>query len=241
MIDLHAHVLPGLDDGARDLEESLDMLRLAAADGTRVLCATPHVHGPTYDVGRDAALAAWGALAAAAREAGIAVDLRLAAEVWFRVDLPRLAREGRLPTYATGGRRFALVEFPPTHVPPEAADTLFRLRLEGVTPVVAHPERNPSFWAHPQAAVRLREQGALLQVTAGSLTGLFRRESRDCAHALARLGAVDLIASDAHRRDRRPPGLAEAERILGRWMGRERAERATQGVPAALLAGGEPP
>jgi len=237
VIDLHAHVLPGVDDGARDLEEALAMLRLAQEDGTTVLCATPHAHGPTYAVDRAVAVAAHERLATAARAAGLTIELRLAGETWFRPDLARLAREGLLPTFAAGGHRYALVEFPPTHVPPEAAEVLFELRLEGVTPVIAHPERNPSFWARPADAVALRAQGALLQVTAGSLTGLFRRESRDCAKALARAGAVDVLASDCHRSDRRPPGLSEAIAVLTKWIGRRATERATTDVPEALLAG----
>src|SRR5438132_8631390 len=125
MIDLHAHVLPGVDDGARDIAESLDMLRLAAADGTRVLCATPHALGPSHDVPRADAEAAFAALSDAARAAGIAIELRLAAESWYRPDLPALAREGRLATFSAGGKRYALIEFPPTHVPPEALETCF--------------------------------------------------------------------------------------------------------------------
>jgi protein-tyrosine phosphatase len=237
MIDLHAHVLPGVDDGARDLAEALDMLRLAAADGTRVVCATPHAHGPSLDVPRATALAAHAALVEAAAEAGIAVEVRLAAETWYRPDLADLARAGRLETFCAGGVRYALVEFPPTHVPPEAEEALFRLRLEGVTPVIAHPERNPSFWAAPERATRLREQGALLQVTASALTGVFRREALATARWLARHEAVDLLASDAHRRDRRPPGLSAAAKVLAKWGGKAAAERAVEGVPAALLAG----
>jgi protein-tyrosine phosphatase len=241
MIDLHAHVLPGVDDGARDLDESLEMLRLAAADGTRVICATPHAHGPDYDVLRDVAVAAHARLVEAATAAGIPVEVRLAAETWYREDLGLLAREGRLATFSAGGVRCALVEFPPTHVPAEAEDVLFDLRLEGVTPVIAHPERNPSFWSRPERAVRMRAQGALLQVTASALTGAFRREAVDAARYLARHGAIDLLASDTHRRDRRLPGLSEAAQVLERWAGKVAAERATVAVPAALLSGAAPP
>ena len=213
------------------------MLRAAAADGTRVLCATPHAHGPDYDVAREAAVAGHAALVAAAHAAGIALEVRLASEVWYRADLDVLAREGRLALLGDGSRRYALVEFPPTHVPPEAEEVLFRLRLEGVTPVIAHPERNPSFWAKPEAAVRLRAQGALLQVTSGSFTGLFRREAKVCARALLDRDAIDLVASDCHRADRRPPGLSEAMRLVARWEGRDRAERLCDAVPRAILAG----
>ncbi len=213
------------------------MLRAADADGTRILCATPHAHGPDYDVVRDAAVAAHATLVRASREAGLSIEVRLASEVWFRTDLDRLASEGRLALLGDGARRYVLVEFPPTHVPPEAEEVLFRLRLEGVTPVIAHPERNPAFWARPEAAVRLREQGALLQITAGSLTGLFRKEAKDCARALFDLDAVDLIASDCHRADRRPPGLSEAARVVVKWAGRTQAERVTDAVPRAILAG----
>lgn len=157
MLDLHAHVLPALDDGARDLAEALAMLRAAVADGTTVLCATPHALGPMYDVDRARAEAAVEALRTAAAAAGIAIDLRLGGEVWYRTDLDALARAGRLPTFsppsAPAGRRYVLIEFPPTHVPPEASEVLFNLRLEGVTPVIAHPERNPSFWQDRKSVV----------------------------------------------------------------------------------------
>ncbi|MFO0934030.1 MAG: CpsB/CapC family capsule biosynthesis tyrosine phosphatase [Planctomycetota bacterium] len=245
MLDLHAHVLPALDDGARDLEESLAMLRAAVADGTTVLCATPHALGPMYDVDRARAEAAVEALRTAAAAAGIAIDLRLGGEVWYRTDLDALARAGRLPTFsppsAPAGRRYVLIEFPPTHVPPEASEVLFNLRLEGVTPVIAHPERNPSFWHRPADAVALRAQGALLQVTAGALTGAFRDDARDCAKALAKAGAIDLLASDCHHADRRPPGLASARKVLEKWAGRAVAARATETLPAALLAGAAVP
>lgn len=237
MIDLHAHVLPALDDGAATSEESLAMLRLAVLDGTRTLCATPHAHGPQYDVSGGAALAAHAALREAVRTAGIDIDLRLASEVWYRPDLDALARAGRLAYLGSGAYRYALIEFAPTHVPLDAAEVLFRLRLEGVTPIVAHPERNPSFWANPDAAVRLRQGGALLQVTAGSLTGLFRKESRACAKALFDREAVDLLASDCHHADRRPPGMAAAARVVAKWVGPSQAERVTEAVPRAILAG----
>lgn len=237
MLDLHAHVLPGVDDGARDLAESIAMLKLAAADGTRTICATPHAHGPTYDVARPVAEAALHALRRAAEAEGIPIALHLSAEVWYRTDLPELFRAGRLPSYASVGRPHVLVELPPTHAPPEVAEVFFRLRLEGATPVLAHPERNPAFWGRAKDAIALREQGALLQVTASALTGAFRREARACAKALARAGAIDVLASDCHRADRRTPGLAQARRVLAKWAGAALAERATETLPEALLAG----
>ncbi len=237
MIDLHSHVLAGVDDGPTDIEESVEMLRIAAKDGTRVIVATPHAWGPDHDTAREAAKTAHAALVLAAKEADIEIEIRLAAETWFRPDLPRLAREGRLATLCEGGARYALIEFPMSHVPLDAEDVLFQVRLEGLTPVIAHPERNPSFWSAPERAVRMREQGAVLQVTAASLTGLFRAESKDAAKALAKAGAIDCLASDAHGRTRRPPGLSEAKRVLAKWMGEAAAERATVSVPAAILAG----
>ena len=237
MIDLHAHVLPAVDDGARDLDEALAMLRVAAADGTRILCATPHAHGPDYDVPVPKAAEAFATLSRAAAAAGIPIELRLASEVWYRPDLDAVARAGSLVPLAATGRRYVLIEFPPTHLPAEAEETYFRLRLEGFVPVIAHPERNPAFWADPKKVERLREQGALVQVTAGSLTGMFRAEARKCAKDLVKRRAVDLIASDCHRAERRPPGLSEAARVLERWAGRGEAERLTVGVPQAVLAG----
>lgn len=237
MIDLHAHVLPALDDGARTPAEALQMLEAAVRDGTRVVCATPHALGPDLDVARERAVAAHARLVREAAASGLELELRLASEVYYRTDLDALARERRLVCLGEGARRYVLIEFPPTHVPPEAEEVLFRLRLEGVTPVIAHPERNPSFWAAPERAVAMREQGALIQVTAGSLTGLFRKESKACARRLVESGAVDVLASDCHRVDRRPPGLSEAARVLARWAGHDLVERATDAVPRAILSG----
>ena len=241
MIDLHIHVLPGLDDGARDDAESLAMLRLAVADGATVVCATPHAHGPDLDTPPKKASAALSRMRETLRREGIDLDLRLASEVWYRPDLDRLAREGRLVPYAAGPRPFVLVEFPPTHVPIDAEETLFRLRLEGVTPVIAHPERNPTFQSDPGRLERFRQQGALAQVTAGALTGMWRREARACAMTLLDRGAIDFIASDAHRTEGRAPGLSEAARIVAKRAGPSEADRLTVGVPAALLAGAPPP
>ena len=232
MIDLHSHVLPGVDDGCRTLEQSIDLARAAAADGIRVLAATPHVRSdfPTEPETMERLVAE---VRAAVAAEGIELEVLPGGELALdRLDLLPLDEARR---FGLGGNdAVLLVEFPYAGWPLGLEDRLFRLRAAGVTPVLAHPERNVEVQARPARLAPLVAAGTLVQVTAASLEGRLGRSSRAAAHALLEAGLVHLLASDAHTPDVRRVGLSGAaaavgDEALAAWL--------TEEVPAAIVAG----
>jgi protein-tyrosine phosphatase len=242
VIDLHTHLLPGVDDGARDLAEALELSRRAAEDGTEVAVVTPHSWGtlgrtpPGGSSGGDPSTAVAGAAAALQAHldaAGIALRLAPGMEVDLRADLPRR------PDLAVtlGGSRYLLLELPAQGVPAGTADLAFRLRVAGYVPVLAHPERNLGVIDRPQLVYDLvaGAGGCLAQLTAASLLGAFGAAVRATAEVLLEAGLVHVIASDAHGLPRRPPGLSAAVARAGALVGPDRARAMVTATPRAIL------
>ncbi len=236
MIDLHSHVLPGLDDGPATLEESVEIARAAVADGIVVLAATPHVRD---DYPTDPAEMEHGVseLRAELERQEVGLDLRGGGEI--ALDRLDLLSEGDLRRFGLAGNpEYVLVEFSYFGWPLDLADRLFRLRAAGFTPVLAHPERNADVQAAPERLAPLVETGTLVQLTAGSLDGRLGRSSRATALRLVELGLAHLVASDAHHPDLRAIGMSGAARAiddesLARWLCEE--------VPGAIVGGGDLP
>ena len=167
MIDLHSHILPGLDDGPATLEESLEIARRAAADGVRVIAATPHVRDdyPTEAVTMKRAVAE---LRGVIQKEGIPIEVRPGGEI--AIDwLDRLAEDDLIRFGLGGSPRYVLVEFPYAGWPLSLHEWIFRLVTKGVTPVIAHPERNSEVQDDPSELRPLVDAGALVQITAASL------------------------------------------------------------------------
>jgi protein-tyrosine phosphatase len=236
VIDLHAHVLPGVDDGPDSLEVALEMLRDAAAEGITVVAATPHVRHdyPTSPETMERLLAE---VRHAAAEAEIAVELLPGAELDLEV-LRRLDDE-TLRRFGLGGNpSLLLLEFPYSGWPLELDQTVFRLSARGYTTVLAHPERNASVQADPQRLHGAVAAGAFVQITAASVEGRLGPKSRSTAAALLDLGLAHLLASDAHGPGVRSGGLNAAVAAIG---GGELGLWLVEDVPRALLAGAPPP
>ncbi len=227
MIDLHSHVLPGLDDGARDLEQALAICAAAAADGIEALAATPHVRHdyPTTPERMEAALAE---LRAAA---GNTIRLLPGGELDVE-ELRRPAEE--LRRFGLGGNpRYLLVETPYAGWPLDLPSRLLELRVAGFTPVLAHPERSAEVQARPAILEPFVAAGTLVQVTAASLEGRAGRPAAACAATLVDRELVHLLASDAHAPEVRAVGLSNAaallrDEALARWL--------TDAVPRAIVA-----
>lgn len=230
MIDLHSHVLPGLDDGAADEDEALSIARAAHADGTRVLAATPHVREdyPTTPGEMESALSA---LRAALQHHGIELTLvpggELAIEEVGRRPVQELRRFG-----LGGNPRYLLVETPYLEWPVSFETVIGELLAEGITAVIAHPERNGDVQKRPELLQRAVDAGALVQVTAGSLDGSLGGSARRCARRLLSLGLVHMLASDGHGPQVRSIGMSAAFSAVGddafaRWL--------TEGVPGAIV------
>jgi protein-tyrosine phosphatase len=239
MIDLHCHVLPGIDDGAQSLEQAVEMCRLAAAAGCEALVATPHQRKSDWWNCDRAALAALrqrlqDAVGPTPRILGggeIRVDSRLLAEM---LALREDDAQGPLPL---AGSRYLLLELGSEAGLPEAADLVHELSVAGWRPVLAHPEFIRWMAADTAAVAHLVSLGALAQVTAMSVTGDFGRRAQADASRLIEMGLVHFVASDAHDVRRRPPGLRRAwDAIAERW-GEEAAVELLADNPRAVVAG----
>jgi len=231
MIDLHSHILRGIDDGARSMEDSLDIARAAVEDGITVIAGTPHVRDdwPT-DVGVMEDRVA--ELRAELEQAGIPLDVRPGGEIALEW-IPQLS-DDQLRRFGLGGNpRYLLVETPYYGWPLALADRLFSLHADGVTPVLAHPERNAEVQANPERLERLVEGGALIQVTAASVDGRIGRRPQECARRLIDGGLVHMLASDAHHASVREVGMTAAAKAVG---GGALSQWLTYDVPRAILA-----
>ncbi|MBI4169007.1 MAG: hypothetical protein HY510_03620 [Acidobacteria bacterium] len=239
MIDLHNHLLPGIDDGARKLEETLECLRIARRDGVRTIVATPHMKPGVYDNPREIILERV-ALVREAQKGNEAEGVAVlpGAEVYFAADLPQRARAGTLMTVGDLGK-YLLLELPYQQIPMRVEDMLFQLRLLGITPLLAHPERVAYYLADIErlaASVRL---GALTQVTASSITGKFGDKARAFALSMLERNLLHVIATDSHDASYRPPVLTEAVRAAALVVGETAARRMVEETPRAILDGKE--
>lgn len=234
LVDIHCHLLPGVDDGATDLAEALAMVRRSLAEGISEAVSTPHTWDGSYEVSDEAADGAFAALRAAAEEAGLPLKLRLAAENRLDQRLLDAARTGGVRTL--GRSAWVLVELPPRLLPPQLEQSLFALRTAGLRPVLAHPERYPGF--KDKAGMRrlraLAEAGTLMQLTGEAF--LASRARRRRARRLLEAGLCHVIASDAHGSRRRPACARAVYHALTRYGGEALAQRLLCENPARLLA-----
>lgn len=232
MIDIHTHVLPGLDDGSHSLEESLVMLRIAAEAGTTDLVASPHAN---LEYRFDAARV--GEKLAELRAAGDgAVRLHSGCDFHFYFDniQDALAHPAK---YAINGKSYLLVEFPDLLVPRGTSEVFARLRQAGLTPIVTHPERNILLHSRLGELEQWVREGALVQVTAQSFFGRFGGEAKAVARDLMDRGLVHFVASDAHDAEDRAPRLDDAYDFVARRYGGDRAELLFQLNPRAVIEG----
>jgi protein-tyrosine phosphatase len=226
LIDLHSHVLPGLDDGSETLAEAAEMCRAAQADGITVLAATPHVRHD-YPTTPDAMEAALARVREVARGTVTVVP-------GGELDLAELDRPpAELARFALAGNPgYLLVETPYRGWPLDIGQRLARLRALGMTPVLAHPERNDEVQRRPELLEPLVASGALGQLTAASLDGRVGKRARECAFDLLDRGLAHLVASDAHHPSVRAIGMSDAaaavgDEALARWL--------TEAVPRSIV------
>ena len=236
MIDLHCHIVPGVDDGAKTLEDSVAMAAMAARAGTKVIVATPHMLHPMFHVPGDVARAKVEEVRATVKAAGIDITILLAGEIHWSTEIPEKLASGELIPLCEG-RKYVLFELPMTHVPDATREVFWQLQLAGIFPVLAHPERNLEFAESPDLIHAYRDAGIPIQVTAMSLTGEFGRRAKKVSRRWMEEAAVDLIASDGHSPRGRPPVLDEAARLVRKLAGATVEDWLTREVPRRILAG----
>ena len=266
MIDIHNHVLHGLDDGAQTLEESIEMCRISWKDGVRMIVATPHTFHFLYENSRSIVLAKVQELNVLFRDPISRSQLLLetqirrpynpghesnpgpkvhnlkiipGADVHFSEEVLSERIQDKITTIGDGGK-FLLLEFPSWGIPFQAEAVLFDLLVRGITPIISHPERNLEIIHSHKRYNHMVQMGCLGQITAASLTGDFGRDARQTAEILLRKKLVHFIASDAHSANGRSPVLSGAVREAEKIVGKEQARKMVTEYPQVILEGRRP-
>ncbi len=221
MIDLHCHIIPGIDDGPKDIERSLEMLRLAVTNGISHMVMTPHIHPGRYDNQRKIIKRGYDVLVERVRKDKIPIKLGMAAEVRIDTIIPTMIKRNEIPYLGkSGDKDVLLVEMPHSHIPPGADKFLDWLFNNNIQPMIAHPERNKEVMRSFDRLTPLLEMGCMMQVTASSVAGGFGHDAYSVAEKLLASGNVTILASDAHNTQHRPPeifpGMEAAADIIGR-------------------------
>jgi len=233
LIDLHCHILPGIDDGAVDLGVSLDMARASVADGVSVLACTPHILPGLYHNVGPQIISAIQQLQDALEKNDIPLRLVAGADVHMVPDLVEGLRSGRLLSLA--GSRYVLIEPPHHTAPPQLESFFFSMLVEGFVPVLTHPERL-KWLPHRYESIRqLVRAGVWMQITSGSLAGAFGRNAQYWAHRMLDEGCVHLLATDAHDTQRRPPDLRRGRDLAAARVGIEEAEHLVVTRPRGVV------
>jgi protein-tyrosine phosphatase len=238
MIDLHSHILYGLDDGAQTLDDALAIARMAAADGTRVLAATPHGPGSIASQRYDPALIyeRLAEINAALVAERVPLEVVSGTEICFEADSIERLKHGALLTY--GRSRSILLELAHNTLPPSLENALFNIQIAGYRVVLAHPERILEVQHDPNRLLPLIERGVVMQITAEALTGGQGERLRVAAETLLVHGMAHILASDAHGiPPRRPPLLTPARARAATLIGQAAAAALVTSSPAAILHG----
>ena len=234
-VDIHCHLLPGLDDGPAAWEESLEMAEMAAGDGIAAIVATPHQLGNHPHVTAENVRIHVARLQSMLEHRGIALEIRPGADVRIDPDLTGKILSGEVLTLADQ-RRHVLLELPhELYIPLDRL--LGDLRKAGLTGILSHPERNQGIINRPKILPDLVNQGCLLQVTAGSLNGMFGSRIRNFAESMIEQGFVDFVASDAHSAKHRTPLLSQAFGRVAKLAGHDAALDLFCRNPACVYSG----
>lgn len=239
LTDLHCHLLPGIDDGSKSMAQSLAMARIAVDDGITTTVVTPHHLNGVYSNPAQQIREGIEQLNAALQAEGIGLNILPGSELHLTPELPGELAAGTALTIANQGRA-ALVELPVHTVPVGAEHLLEDIIAQGLTPVIAHPERNSELRRSPERLADWVQMGCLGQVTVQSCTGRFGEHVQDAARTMIRAGSIHVAASDAHRDRRRVPQLTPAREPVTRWTNEQVAKLLIDTYPTDLAAGRDP-
>jgi protein-tyrosine phosphatase len=241
MIDIHSHILPGLDDGAQSFEESLLMARMAEADGISKMVATPHLYrGSFVNNGLDVIEKKKDDLQSMILSEGIELELFYGTEVYVTHNLTEKVIKERESLVIDHGN-FMMIEFPAGHIYSGVKDLFFEIMTEGIQPIIVHPERNRVFQHNPELLYELINMGSLCQANSGSFTGLYGREVRETVYRFLDLRYLHFLGSDCHNTRSLPPNLSQAREKIEETAGKAVALALVLNNPQAMLAGNEIP
>lgn len=236
MIDLHSHILPGIDDGAPDLATALELSKIAVNDGITHIVCTPHIHPGRYDNTLETIQQALNELQEGLIEQHIDLVIHAAAEVRFGMELMVSVKQQSIPFLGEWqGKPVLLLEFPHGEIPFGAERLTAWLLQQGIKPMIAHPERNKGLLRTPEKLKPFLEQGCLLQVTAGAVAGRFGQAVQELAYKLLKEDVVTILASDAHNIEHRPPILSQGRDAAAALIGESAAHRLVVDNPLHII------
>ena len=236
LIDSHSHILPGLDDGAKTMDETLGMVRQLYEAGFKTLMATPHVLEGTDYLRPAEILKVTEQVRQAVAEAGIPVEIVPGAENYIFPDMGKWVREEKLLTLGNTGK-YILVELPMFEIPHYTDQVFFELQVQGLTPILAHPERYKGLVDEPERLLDWAKKGVLFQLDLRSLRGRYGPKSQELAETLLRSDLIHFVGSDAHRVSRSGSSEREALQSVKDLVGEERFRELTQMNPERILEG----
>lgn len=237
MIDIHCHLLPGLDDGAKILEEALEIATQLHEAGFKMVMATPHVLEGRDFLTPERILEATDQLNEVLRAQGIPMVVLPGAENYIFPDLARWLTEGKLLTLGNTGK-YLLVELPMLDIPHYTDQVFFELQVAGVTPVLAHPERNKRLLEEPEKLIAWAERGVLFQMELRSLSGRYGTEAERFGRAMLESRLVHFVGSDAHRVTQSGDAYRYELGQLRERVGQQYLEAITRYNPQRILDGG---
>lgn len=235
-MDIHTHILPGLDDGTKDAEEAVCAARQAVKYGIKVMIATPHILPGVCNLKKNVIMESVSHLRQLLKQSQLPLEILPGAEYYLEPELPTKLSKGELLTLNNGGR-FLLIELPEEYYPNYTESVLFELQLGGVIPILAHPERNKTLLNNPLKLAGLVQRGVLLQITSGSLVGLFGKKVKAATENMVVSKMVHFMASDLHGPDKRLGAIGKARYKLVDLIGQREAKKIIKENPMLLLRG----
>jgi len=238
LIDLHSHILPGIDDGAPDLAASLAMAEQSVSVGVTHMVCTPHIHQSYFDNDIANIAQTYQALVTHLAQAKCPLKLSFGAEIRITPDIMIWHKRGQIPFIGRWQNKdVMLLELPHSHIPP-GTDNLVRWLIKNqIQPVIAHPERNRDIIANPDKIFALKRAGCLFQATAGAITGRFTESAKNTVELLLARDLISYVASDTHSINRRPNDMAEAFIAVTAHKGKEYAVNLFKTFPWSISQG----
>lgn len=210
MIDFHSHILPGIDDGSKDFETSLKMIKISIDEGVEYICATPHFIPEEHEINR----VLYDAKLEEIKNSSIKGQIQVVSglEVYINPNLPSLYKEKKI--WCINDKKYMLIELPMNQFPLYTEEVFYELRVLGVTPILAHPERNIEIIKNKSLLVKLIDQGAIAQMNSGSLRGKYGEKVEEFAKHLVKRNLIHLLGSDGHNITGRKTKIKEGYQIV---------------------------
>ncbi len=233
-IDIHSHILNGVDDGAVDIVEAIEMCRIGYNNGTKIIFATPHTFDGIFDVDVKARDLALNELREELKQRKINIIVQTGFECHINENLIQKVKEDKNLTLANSGKYF-LVECPHKFIPPNFEEFIFSAKINGFQPIIAHPERNGEFRKNIKKLEGFVEKGLEVQLTAGSIVGEFGWGIKRLAKKMLKKGIVHYVASDAHSQNRRNTNINNAYVKVKKIIGEAYAKKLFIDNPKKIL------